>query len=170
MGKPRFSDLSEEQQLEVRRQVTRELNEAAQNARDAARVLAAELGRIKSTSADTIADITDQHMKAVNEHLTRASEDLQAMIFKGEEKTRDHYARLLGETSYNGLLTFLANQVIEVLLPEINRVLGTLPGATGATRIQKRDDSGIRVIDAASYEQMVKDGTAAGLGIIIDGR
>jgi hypothetical protein len=176
MGKPRFSDLSEEEQLEVRRQVTRELNEAAQNARDAGRGLAAARDLITRTSAETVANIVDTHMIAVNDHVKKASDDLRAQILREEQKTRDHYGQLLGATSFTDLITYLVSMVIESLLPEVNRALGTLPGATGQTRIHI---SGIRqvnepevlvsVIDDATYRQKLKDGTAVDLGLIIDG-
>ncbi len=168
MGKPRLSDLSDEEQLKLKRLVTRELNEAAQNARDAGRQLAAARDGLEAVVARTVQAVTDAHMTRVNEHVATASAELRKLIQAEEQKTRDHYARLLGATSYQHLISFMIGQVYELVLPELNRVLRTLPGAP-AVQVGTRaaGEPSVIVMDQATWRARKAAGTLPGTGITL---
>jgi hypothetical protein len=171
MGKPRLSDLSEEDQLKVRREVTRELNEAAQNARDAGRQLAAAAAAMEDSVARTCQAIVDKHMDQVNEHLAIAADALKEQIASEEARTRDHYARLLGAESYTGLLQYMIDHVYGEVVPEINRVLRTLPGGrTVQIGTRPKDEPSVIVMDERTWAARQAAGTLPHTDIVIDGR
>lgn len=177
MGKPRLADLSEEDRVRVLRDVTRQLNEASQNARDAAKQLAGARDGLEASVAKTVQAIVDEHMERVNRHLKQAAADLMVQIATEEARTRDHYARLLGATTYQGLLNSMMDQIYGAIVPQLNQALRTLPGATGRTQISvgQRDwgvvePGTVNVIDAPIFLQKLADGTAGELGTVIDAR
>lgn len=168
MGKPRLSDLSEEEQLKVKREVTRELNEAAQNARDAGRQLAAAYEKIEGDVTKAVMAILDSHLIAVDETITDARVRLDKQIAGEEQRTREHYARLLGATSYQGLLDYMIDQVYNAALPEINRVLRTLPGArTAQIGTRAKDEPSVIVMDEATWRARQAAGTLPDTDITI---
>lgn len=118
MGKPRFSDLSEEDQLKVKREVARELNEAAQNARDAGRQLAAAVGALEADISKTTEAIVNAHMDEVNKHLNQALADLNAVIKREEARTREHYTNLLSADADELILNTCA-MVLHLAVPTI---------------------------------------------------
>jgi hypothetical protein len=172
VGKPKFSDLSEQDQLEVRRQVTRELNEAAQNAKDAARQLAAARDGILADAMETAKIMIDAHTEVVNDHLRTALGHLLEQIAEEEQSTRDHYAKLQGATSYENLINFVVDQVYDMVLPELNRMLKTLPDPLRRIQIDKRSksDPAVTVLTQADWEARRAAGTLPHADFTIDGR
>jgi hypothetical protein len=85
--------------IEAARQTTRELNEAARNARDAARVLGAAYDQVKDAVEAGALGIVNSALLELNEYVTEQSAILSRTIVREEDKTRAHYSRLLGATS-----------------------------------------------------------------------
>jgi hypothetical protein len=172
MGKPKLSDLSEDEQLAVKRQVTRELNEAAQNARDAARQLKAAYELTAGSIEKTIQAMVDKEAADLQAWIIKSRRDLNERIAEDEQKTRDHYAKLLGATSYENLINFLVDQVYDTVLPELNRMLKTLPAPLNNIQIDKRSksDPAVTVLTQADWEARRAAGTLPYADFTIDGR
>jgi hypothetical protein len=176
MSKPR-EVMTEKEEM---RQVTRELHEAAAAARDAARDLRAVKHLIESTAADTVARLVDEQGRIAADRLAELARECQQVVLEQETITRDHYGRLLGAENHIGLITTIADMVYAAMLPELNRVLATLPGATGKTKIRPtvvapppdtapRPLPTVGVIAKDEYARRLANGTLPPVDLIIDG-
>jgi hypothetical protein len=162
---------AEKEQL---RQLTRELHEAAKDGYAAAKALRAAFKEAGDDIEATLERLVDQGMAELNDHITRSHQQLNQNIGNLEQQTRDHYARLMGHQDAQELASTIVREVYDLLVPEMNEVLRTLPGQLADVRIQpvnRRPEKGlINVIDEATYLAKLRDGTISELGMIIDGR
>ena len=169
-GRDKRGPASPEEEREQLRQLTRELHEAAKDARAAARELRDARGSVTDTAERYIIGIVETRVQEINRQIDRQAEQLFDSIADIGDKIEEKHAQLLGFADAGQLLEWLAARIVAQLNEPafLDKVARRVQTGKRLKVDRARPDSQIMVMTPESLREF----TAAGgdPGIIIDAR
>jgi hypothetical protein len=155
-----------EAERELLRQLTRELHEAAQDARDAARVLRAERAEAAALIGDQAVGLVNPIIEEMNRHIKDAEGNLVSQMIEIEKLVTDKFAVFTGMADFAEMQTFLAKSITD----ELNRREYVETITSGLLRRMKASRQGggaeIKVATAAQLEAYILAGGDP--GVVLD--
>lgn len=116
-GKPKGPATPEEEREQLR-QLTRELHEAAQDARDAEKRLRAARREIATETVAAIEAMVDLHQEELARIIRENYAAVQRTLEEQEQHTREHYAELLGRDGAD-LIARTCGMILHLTVPAI---------------------------------------------------
>jgi hypothetical protein len=130
-GRPKRAPATPEEEREQLRQLTRELHEAAQAARDAARELRGQRHQIAEDLATqfrpVIAQFQEQLQKFTNHQIDLLSKDIRDI----ERHIQQAFAELMHAATPEQLMDMIIEQTKNVVLGELRSITGQQHAASG---------------------------------------
>jgi hypothetical protein len=168
--------LTPEQEREQLRQLTRELHEAAQGARDAARDLRAARKEITAETGAAVRQMTEERWAELALYFDERWDDMNRVIGSGERQTREHYAEMLRADGRELILRTCA-MVLHLSIPgvTVDGWLQQIAEDTANHRLRGCSCTGCLVADPAQVMVATRESLDAFIaaggdpGFVIDG-
>lgn len=159
-GRPKRAPVTPEEERELMRQLARELHEAAQDARDAARALAAERKEVADCVLNNFQPIIDSYQKQLQGHLDGQIEYLNGAVRKIHDSIHQSFAAYMGASTPAEIMDLVVAQLQGVVLGELKKAI--------ALEFNARNMPEIHVATLGGLEGFVAAGGDP--GIVLDGR
>lgn len=117
-GRAKGAAATPEEEREQLRQLTRELHEAAQDARDAERRLRAARKEIADGAEAVIEETVNRHQIEIDAVIKQNYATVQRTLEVQERETREHYTELLGQDGAD-LIARVCGMILHLTVPTI---------------------------------------------------
>lgn len=159
-----------EDEREELRQLTRELHEAAQNARDVARDLRAARKEIGESAEDQAVNVIGPLIEKLNETVREAEQAMIVSINEANLLIEDKHRELLGFADTAELTSWIATQITgQLAKPEYTAVIADKLLATAAEKWAKQKDE-TQLAAAKAMADIIGPGAIPGIVLDFSGK